>query len=257
MNRLRVLVVDSNGPEAERLADRLASADHSALPANGLEEASEALFVQKFDAVLLASELPRDGVKEFTAKLRELERGQRSAVPAPVLSISSEVPDGKPWCVGEHGIDAYLAESFLPLTLLEAVASLSASIARGTETGSNAIPELPLFEKEHFFDHVARDQNLMREIINLFLAEAPAQVIELREAVSARDFKRAVRVAHTMKGSLATLHAQSARSRAQQLETAAKDGNAGQCRESLSALEYDLEVLEPQLLSFRDSTPGI
>lgn len=254
MNRLRVLVVNSDGPEAERLAGRLASAEHSALPACGLEEASEALFVQKFDAVLLGSELPADAVQEFTAKLRELERGQRSASPAPVLSISAEIPDGRTWCVGDQGIDAYLAESFQPPALLEAVTSLAASIARGDEPSGKANAPMPVFERERFRDHVAHDADLMKEIINLFLAEAPAQIIEMREAIAARDLERTGRIAHTIKGSLATLHAQQARSRAQQLETAARAGNAAQCRESLSALEYDLELLEPELLSLRDGS---
>jgi HPt (histidine-containing phosphotransfer) domain-containing protein/CheY-like chemotaxis protein len=254
MNKLRVLVVNSDGQEAERLAGRLASADHAALPATGLEEASEALVVQKFDAVLLGSELPADAVQEFTAKLRELERFQRSAAPAPVLSISAQVPDGAGWCAGERGIDAYLAESFQPPALQEAVTNLAASLARCGEPAANIRPELPVLEIERFREQVGRDENLMREIIDLFLAEAPAQVSELREAIAAGDFERSARTAHTIKGSLATLHAQQARSDAHRLESASRAANIAQCRESLECLEHDLEILEPQLLSLRASS---
>lgn len=256
MNRLRVLVVDDNGPEAERLAGRLASAEHSALAACGLQEASEALFVQKFDAVLLSPELPADAVQEFTTKLRELERGQRSAARAPVLSISAQIPDGRTWCAGEKGIDAYLTESFQPPALIEAVTSLAAAIGRGGEPDGERSLELPVFEIERFRDQLGQDTDLMAEIAGLFLAEAPGQVIEMREAIAAGDFQRTGRIAHTIKGSLATLHAEQARSHAQQLESAAKAGDGAQCRESLSALEYDLEILEPQLLSLREGAAG-
>lgn len=254
MNRLRVLVVNSDGQEAERLAGRLASADHTALQATGLQEASEALVVQKFDAVLLGSGLPADAVREFTSRLRELERGQRSAAQAPVLSISAQVPDGAGWCVGEQGIDGYLAESFQPQALHEAVSSLAASIARGGAPAAKIATGLPVFEIEQFRKQVAQDEDLLREIIDLFLAEAPTQLVELREAVAAGDFELSARTAHTIKGSLAALHAQQARSDAQQLESASNEANIAQCRESLSSLEHDLEILEPQLLSLRDSS---
>jgi HPt (histidine-containing phosphotransfer) domain-containing protein/CheY-like chemotaxis protein len=254
MNKLRVLVVNSDGEEAERLAGRIASADHTALPATGLKEASEALGVQKFDAVLVGHELPADAVREFTEKLRELERRQRSSAPAPVLSISAQVPDGAGWCAGEQGIDAYLSESFQPPVLHEAVSSLAASIARG-ETAAKASSALPVFDIEQFRSQVAQDENLMREIIDLFLAETPAQMNELREAVAAADFERSARTAHTIKGSLAALHTEQARSNAQQLESASKEQHIVQCRQSLTCFERDLEILEPQLVSLRDSLP--
>lgn len=266
MSRLRVLVVNHDGPQAEQLAERL-SAEHSALPAGGFEEACEALVVQKFDAVLLGAQLPADGVQEFTAKLRELERSHKNAAPAPVLSLSAHVPDGKAWCAHEKGVtreqgvnghpaveapvDGYLAESFQPAVFLEAVTSLAGSIARCSGPSAQADPQLPVFEPDLFRDHVARDEDLMREIIDLFLGEAPSQIIELREAIASADFKLTERVAHTIKGSLATLHAEQARSRAQKLELAAKSADPAHCREFLSALEYDLEVLEPRLLALR------
>ncbi len=256
MSRLRVLVVNENGSEAERVAGRLTTAQHSALAACGLEEASEALFVQKFDAILLGPELPADAVEEFTTKLRELERAQPGAAPAPVLSISAQIPDGRTWCAGDQGIDAYLAESFQASALIEAVTSLAAAIACGALPNREASVQLPVFEPERFREQVGQDADVMREIIELFLMEAPGQLIEMREAMCAGDLQRAGRVAHTIKGSLATLHAQQARAHAQQLESAAKVKDETQCRVSLSALERDLEILEPQLLLLASDAAG-
>ena len=253
MNTLRVLVVNRDSQEAERLAALLADAHHTALPAADLEEASEALFVQKFDAVLLSSPLPSDGIAEFTAKLRKLESSQRTPVPTPVLSLSSQLPNGADWCAGEHGIDAYLADSFRPTVLLEAVTSLSAAIARAGNSSTDMASELPIFEVEQFRAQVCYDNNLMAEIIDLFLAESPGQVVEMCEALVASDFERVSRVAHTIKGTFAALHAVLARSHAQVLETASRNRDATLCRQTLSALERDLELLEPQLLSLRDA----
>ncbi|HEX3683777.1 MAG TPA: Hpt domain-containing protein [Bryobacteraceae bacterium] len=255
MNTLRVLVVNSDLYEAEHLAERLTNAQHTALPAAGLEEATEALLVQKFDAVLLGSALPPEGVADFTAKLRKLERSQRAGTPAPVLSLSSNVPDGADWCAGELGVDAYLADSFQPAVLFETVTGLAAAIARAGEPSVNASPEFPVFEVEQFRAQVSNDDDLMAEIIDLFLSEAPGQILEMREALAAQDFERLGRVAHTIKGSFASLHAEQARFQAQQLETAAKGPNGAQCRQALSALEHNLEILEPQLLSLKAALP--
>lgn len=251
MNTLRVLVVNSDPLESERLAGRLTNARHTALPASGLEEASEALLVQKFDAVLLGATLPSDGVADFTAKLRKLERSQRAATPAPVLSLSSRVPNGADWCTGERGVDAYLADSFQPAVLFEAVTSLAAAIARAGDQPVDASSEIPILEVEQFRAQLSNDDDLMGEIIDLFLSEAPGQIIEMREALAALDFQLLARVAHTIKGSFATLHAGLARSHAQQIETAAKECDATQCGQTLAALESDLEGLEPQLLKLR------
>jgi HPt (histidine-containing phosphotransfer) domain-containing protein/CheY-like chemotaxis protein len=254
MNTLRVLVVNSDPQGAERWAEWLASAHHSALPATGLEEASEALFVQRFDAVLLSSPLPLEGIAEFTAKLRTLEKSQRAAVPAPVLSFSSEVPNGADWCAGEQGIDAYLAESFQPSVLCEAVNSLAASLARGDGGEACSQAEGTDLNVEEFRAQVGHDDGLMTEIIELFLGESPQQLIEMCEALEAGDFERLSRVAHTIKGSFATLHAGRARSHAQELESAAKGREAVQCSQILVALEHDLEMLAPQLAALRDAS---
>jgi len=250
MNTLRILVVNSDSGEAERLAGRLTDARHTALRASGLQEASEALLVQKFDAVLLDAALPSDSVADFTAKLRKLERSQRAATPAPVLSLSSRVPNGADWCTGERGVDAYLADSFQPAGLFEAVTSLAAAIARSGDQPVDASSG-PIFEVEQFRAQLSNDDDLMEEIIDLFLSEAPGQIIEMREALAALDFQLLARVAHTIKGSFATFHAGPARSHAQQLETAAKECDATQCGQALAALESDLEGLEPQLLELR------
>jgi CheY-like chemotaxis protein/HPt (histidine-containing phosphotransfer) domain-containing protein len=250
MNTLRVLVVDQSQEQAERLAGVLANANHSALAAAGLEEASEALFVQKFDAVLFGSPLPSDGVAEFTAKLRQLERAQRAAGRTPILSVAAEIPDGAEWCASGAEVDGYLAQSFHPTTLCEAVRSLAVS-AGSKKDGEDGRNDKAALDADGFRAQVGFDQDLLVEIIDLFVAEAPQQVIEMREALAADQLERLGRAAHTIKGSFGTLHAACARTHAQDLELAAKQRDVLRCRELLSALEYDLEVLEPLLSSLR------
>ena len=91
----------------------------------------------------------------------------------------------------------------------------------------------------------------MVEIIDLFLDERKRQEPEMRDALLAKKFDQLSRAAHTIKGSLGSLHALRARAHAQTLELAAKDGDEDICWESLAALEADLVDLEPELRTLR------
>ena len=79
MNSLRLLLVDGSSEKSDEISTRLASANHTVLPTAGLDEAGEALFVEQFDAVLLASSFPANSMADFTAKLRRVEQSQRAA----------------------------------------------------------------------------------------------------------------------------------------------------------------------------------
>jgi HPt (histidine-containing phosphotransfer) domain-containing protein len=62
-----------------------------------------------------------------------------------------------------------------------------------------------------------------------------------------KEFQPASRVAHSLKGSLGSLHAPRARHWAQTLELAAASGDGERYRQSFSALEQSLSDLEPKL----------
>lgn len=65
------------------------------------------------------------------------------------------------------------------------------------------------------------------------------------------DFDALSRLAHTIKGSLGSLHAQRARSRAEDLEAVAKLRDQDTCGQCLAVLLQDLADLEPQLIALK------
>lgn len=255
LNTLRVLLVDADARHVQFVLSRLAIANHTVLPASGLEEASEALSGQRFDAVVLSSPLPADGVAEFTEKLRALEETQRAASRTAILSLSPEVDDGFVWEPSEKpGIDGVLSERFEAETLVTAVTSLASVICASKEPLRERVaPNLPVFDAEKFKEQVAYDRELLIEIIDLFLSEQLTQISEMREAAAAGDFDRLYLTAHTIKGSLASLHAGVGRQRAEELEAVARARNAEQCEQLISALKSDLDTLEPALLNLRNN----
>jgi HPt (histidine-containing phosphotransfer) domain-containing protein len=211
MNSLRILVVHRDREKSEQICSALTSASHLALPAHSLEEACEALSVQKFDAVLVGPTVAESCLEQLR---------QRFHVPA-----------------------LYLTEPFEPAAFAAAVS--------GGESRESGGEELTVFELEQFQEQVGHDPELAAEIIDLFFSESSQQMPAMQDALGRGDYSRLRTVAHTIKGSFGSLHAPCARARAQKLETAAAEENANLCGTLLQALEADLEVLKPKLVAAR------
>jgi CheY-like chemotaxis protein len=122
MNSLRFLLVNTDARKTESISTVLASANHTVLPTTGLEEASEALYIERFDAILLGSRFSAPSLGEFTSKLRRVEESQRGAGRIPVLAIDGQPQEGAP-------CDGYLNEPLDPSALTEAVTRLAQALS--------------------------------------------------------------------------------------------------------------------------------
>ncbi len=257
MSALRVLLVGSEEAESQDIFTVLSEANHAVLPVPNFDEASEALLIQKFDAVLITQSSAAGSVAEFTAQLRRAEKNQRNTARTPVLSVSPEgfAGLGLTGPSGKGPVDAFLPQHFEPAVFAQTVENLALAVAQSREdgNGNGKLAELPVFNVAEFRAQVANDDELMVEIIDLFLAERVHDITEMCEALAAKDFGQLMRAAHTIKGSLGSLHADRARQRAQELETAAKSAKEQSCTELLGAFEEDLNDLDPELLTLRAS----
>lgn len=250
MSSLRVLVIEADPCESERLCSALAGANHTVLPTADLEEASEALSIQKFDAVLLGHRFPPNGLSGFCAALRQLEQNQRAAERIPVVSLSAQSLSPPL----ESFIHARLSEPFEPAEFAGTLRNLAKSAG---SDGTDIEPDgcaLPVFQPEEFMQQIGQDADLACEIIDLFLTESGVQMPAMTEAVSRGDYAELRSLAHTIKGSFASLYALRARHRAQQLETAATNEDGQHCRSCLALLEGDLIVLKTHLGAFRPNS---
>ena len=253
-NSLRVLVIERNPDKLLRINAVLEGARYEVLSAGSFSEATEALQVQRFDAVLIGTSASSKEQADFTAGLRKIERDLGVLTKTPVLLCSNSLTSDicRPTC--EEGIDAYLPEEFVAATFTDAVVRLAEAVSPNNKVNvQNCSDDLPVFDADKFQEQVAYDKDLLVEIIDLFLDERVTQLNEMRTALAVSDFTRLGRVAHTIKGSLGSLYAGQARMHAQELESAAKRAEAQICHLCLAALEQDLNALEPQLIALRNS----
>ncbi len=246
MNDWQILLIEGDPQRGAQVSSLLASANHSTIAVPNFNEASEALCIQRFDVILVGSGQTSAALSSFVAFLQELKAGQRTGSRVPLLSYS-------PGMLGESAFDAHLPADFLPTQLPEILAGLSARPAEADASIGLNFPILSVFEPAQFEEQCANETELMVEILDLFQEESARELPEMAAAVAEADFDRVSLIAHTMKGSLGTLHAPLARERAQELETAARRKDGVLCAAVLERLEDDLRLLAEPLARFREA----
>jgi histidine phosphotransfer protein HptB len=239
MNNLRILLVDSDEFRADNLISRLTSAGYSAVSVPGIAEAREAFLIQNFDAIVFGIDQLAEPVANFALELNQREAGKASDHRTAIFSCSPDL-------ASPSSPISYLPAVFTAAQFAEAAARFDASSPPDTDSSG-----LDVFIPEGFEEQCASDPELMIEIIDLFSEERDREFVQMRVLLGEQDFEHLARVAHTMKGSLGTLHAPQARFRTQELESAAKDRDAARCAHTLDLLDQDLALLQGELAAFR------
>jgi HPt (histidine-containing phosphotransfer) domain-containing protein len=226
----KVLLVEEDPARAQRIGDALAGCSIESFHTSRVDEAEEALGVRQFDVVLLSS------LGNVPETLRQLQTATRRLCPSAKFFVWGKC-------------EASLCDAILPEHLSEP--ELGQELARAQErtaaNGDSPISNLPVFDSESFRQQMGGDPELMQEIVGIFFDESMEQMRELNEAIARGENVRASRLAHSLKGSLGSLHAARARHWAQILERAAASGDTGRSQAALNTLAQAIDELTPQL----------
>jgi HPt (histidine-containing phosphotransfer) domain-containing protein len=101
---------------------------------------------------------------------------------------------------------------------------------------------------------VDNDLQLMQDLIDLYLADYPRLVDEIRTALERKDARALQRGAHSLKGCTSNLAAKLASEAAFKLEGLAHTGNWAEAANTLESLERELARLKPALVAVRTET---
>jgi HPt (histidine-containing phosphotransfer) domain-containing protein len=106
-------------------------------------------------------------------------------------------------------------------------------------------PDMPAVEPPidlaSTLSNVDEDQDLLAEIVTVFLQDSPKQLAALREAIDSGDPLRTERTAHSLKGALGYLGAPAAHALAYELETLGRQAEFDGAVAVLQQLEHELE----------------
>jgi signal transduction histidine kinase/DNA-binding response OmpR family regulator len=199
--RLKVLLAEDNPVNqkvAVRFLEKLGHEVH--VTCNG-KETLRALEAERFDLVLMDVQMPELDGFETTAAIRAAERTTGKHVPIIAMTAHSMKGD-RERCLGA-GMDAYLSKPIQAEELKEAITNLVSQPARGNDEVSKGI----VFDRALALSRVGGDEQLLGELIEIFLRESGKWIDTIHEAIRRGDAASLRRAAHSWKGSFGYLGA--------------------------------------------------
>ncbi len=104
-----------------------------------------------------------------------------------------------------------------------------------------------VFDRAVLYERLANDEELMREMLALFLEEAPANLDSLRHSLAEGDAPVSCRHAHSLSGAAANVAAEALRVAAENAEKAASDGDLPRVGGLVGEIEVEFERLRAEL----------
>jgi len=228
---LHILLAEDNAVN-QRLAVRLLEKwGHSVVVASNGRIAVEAVEREAFDVVLMDVQMPEVSGLEATAIVREREKNTRRRVP--IIAMTAHAMKGDREKCLAAGMDEYISKPIAADELLELLAKVAPATALRQE--KRQVPSLQI-DQEGILARVGGDPALLKELADVFIAESPKLLAQMREALESGDWKTLERTAHTYKGAVAIFSAPTM-SIAADLERISEEENLSGARERLAILE--------------------
>ena len=236
---LKVLVAEDNNVNRRLVLALLTGMGHQVTLVYNGREAVEAARTGQFDLALLDVHMPEMDGFEATAEIRALER--TSARHLPIAAVTARAQKGDREACLAAGMDDYLPKPIRAPALQDLLDRWTAH--------TPAAPAASPFDPEDVMARVEGDRELLAELVEIFRAEHPRLLAELRRCVEAGDARGAQDAAHAIKGTVGNFGGHAASEAARAIEALGErsllaDAMAvDRLERAVSDLERDLVVM--------------
>ena len=244
---LRVLLAEDSLVNQKLAVSLLKQAGHEIVVANNGAEAVAAVKRGPFDLVLMDVQMPEMDGFEATKQIRAHEQTTGGRVP--ILAVTAHAMKGDRELCLAAGMDSYISKPIRAAELHQRIDEITATSARVDRPRPAAVAADDSWDWSTALATVQGSEELLREIIEAFLEEAPRQILAMHEAIKRSDAALLRRAAHTVKGAVRYFGADRAFKMAMQLETLAHDGDMGTAIPAIDLLEREVERIKPILAS--------
>ncbi len=245
---LRVLLAEDNAVNQRVALRMLSSLGYRADVASNGVEALEMVRNRQYDLIFMDLQMPvMDGL-EATRRIVEMHGARRPRI----VAMTANALSGDANTCFAAGMDDYVAKPVRLQDVQRAIKRNAAALGTTANTFVAAPPRAaamldkePLNELRKLGAEVETD--LVSELVDLYLKDAPARLAALKEALIGGDAKTAEREAHTLKSSSAALGAQTMAAMCKEAEQLAHVSDLTAVRNALPNLESTLKALAPLL----------
>jgi CheY-like chemotaxis protein len=239
--RLRILLAEDN-PVNQRVALHiLQKGGHSVLPVANGREAVDALAREEFDVVLMDVQMPEMDGFEATDAIRTQE--QITGRHVPIIAMTAHAMKGDRERCLESGMDDYVAKPVHADELLRVIQKFEPQFAApaAPEAPAAITAEPPVFDRQTALERVNGEEELLDEVIQLFLSDAPNRLAEARASLEKGDPNRLQIAAHSLKGAAGYVGAERTSAQAMKLEEIGRSGDLSRALDEFRQLEREIE----------------
>jgi len=200
--RVRVLLVEDNIVNQRVALGLLNRRGHAVTVVGNGQEALDLLDREKFDLVLMDLQMPVMGGLEATREIRKREAGTGNRLRIVAMTAHAMTGDCDR-CLGE-GMDGYMSKPINPqmfFSIVEQEATQPAAAAAAPA------PAPQTFDRQALLGRAEGDEQLMSDVIRIFLDDCHSQLAAIAHAVEARDAVAIRSTAHALKGAAGNLGA--------------------------------------------------
>jgi signal transduction histidine kinase/DNA-binding response OmpR family regulator len=239
--KLRILVAEDNTVNQVVIIRALQKMGHTPVLAQNGKEALALARAEKFDIVFMDVQMPEMDGLAATAAIRESEK--TSGTHLPIFAMTAHAMMGDRERCLEAGMDGYIAK---PVRFSDIEQTLS-SLASAPVTPAKPAVEAASWNRAEALDRIGGDEELLRELCQIFLEESPKLLRQLQQAVAAGDFDGVMRAAHSLKGESSYLGAGGTSQAARQLEEMGRKKNLSGASDTVGVLEREVTRLHLDL----------
>jgi CheY-like chemotaxis protein len=236
---LHVLVAEDNLVNQRLAVALLAKRGHRATVAGTGREVLAALDRDVFDLVLMDIQMPEMGGLEATAEIRARERTRGGHLRI-VAMTAHAMPGDRERCLAA-GMDDYLTK---PIDTRRLYAAIDGGDPAKAGT---SVEEAPAFDREQVLRRLDGDEQLLAEVVELFLADSSTLVEAIRSAIERDDVKDVRAASHRLKGAASNLAAAALTEAARAIEVVAESGRLGEALPVWRRLKREADRLETAL----------
>jgi len=254
---LRVLLAEDNPVNRVLAVRRLQRWGHRVSAVRDGRAAVEAYRGEAFDLVLMDLQMPElDGLAAAAAiRAHEARSGRR----VPILALTAHATGDDERRVAEAGMDGHVAKPIRARALFAAIEAVTAGRPTDVPPRGGApdgpAPRPGVVSEDALLDSFDGDEGLLREAAGLFLADAPALLAGLEDAVERGDAAAVRRAAHTLEGAAGNFAAVDVCEAVRRLGRLARLGRLGtpggalRGRQACASVAAQVERLSRQLSS--------
>jgi len=225
-HRVRILLAEDNEINQKLAVSMLKKIGYRVdVAANG-KEAVEALEKSSYDAVLMDIRMPEMDGLEATRIIRDPQSKVRNHN-IPIIAVTASALTGDRELFLKAGMNDYISKPIDSQKFLATIAKHTTdSDAPENETADSIEQdEADIFNQDELLNRTGGDEELLEELLNLFLKNFPDQLQALKQALQHNDIEQVAHQAHTIKGSSANMGAYALKNAALSMETAGKDND--------------------------------